>query len=155
MLPLADLEHAGAPPSDTGQGRDFSPTNMEEDTIPLTDEEEAIIPPMDINQDTPVAPSAALTGEVAIEGSLVLDPEEARLELLKQAVSAIDVHQMPPNGSKRKRWTSALFIVIIIIVLAVVGVSLGVTLGRKSDPAETSSSDLQSASPTTAPTLAP
>ena len=61
------------------------------------------------------------------------------------------------NATKRikgKEVDFTLFVGIITIVLAAVGVSHDVTLGRKSDPAETSNTVLQSASPTMGPVQA-
>ena len=154
-------EASGTPPPQqipstlavTGEGSDPA-RNVEEDAglnLIARNEQTDLLTP-NTEENTHDAPPTE--EEAVVEGSLVPDPEEARLEILKQAVSATNVQAITTSEPKRNKWIPAL-IVVTLVVLAAIGVSLGVTLGRKNqDPAQ-ATTESQTASPTMAPTQAP
>ena len=145
---LGDLEEAGGSMG-IEDDRSFHPTSSEEDispyTFPQPDEGQAAA-----RVDENTVPPPLMEEDGAIEGQLVLDPEEARQELLDQAVTAIDVKPVQPERRNKRKWIPAL-IVVTVVILAAVGVSLGITLGRKTNPPEPTITD----PPTEPPTLPP
>jgi len=94
--------------------------------------------------------------QTAFEGVLAEDPQQARDQMLEDAVDAEDVRVFDETGGKWKRWMPVVIIVLVLLVLVVVGATLGVVIPRRNASFGTAMpTDLPSEAPSAAPSQAP